>query len=163
MEKKTDRAITPAVEAFPVLAHLAPSWSPKAKQLHHVHGQLSLGQSCHRQNKSWVYAHRVTSVTSNSLRPCRLWPARLLCQRGSSPRKNTGAYWPILVAIPFYSTIFLVTLAANPPEYLVLPEPLVLTGANPSPPGQPQELNPSRQPTCRGGNKTTVETLGQCG
>jgi len=25
-------------------------------------------------------------------------------ERGS-PGKNTGAYWPILVAIPFYSTI----------------------------------------------------------
>ena len=30
----------------------------------------------------------------------RLWPASLLCQ-GGSPGKNTGAYWPILVAIPF--------------------------------------------------------------
>ena len=37
----------------------------------------------------------------NSLQPCGLWPARLLCQGGVSPAKNTGAYWPILVAIPF--------------------------------------------------------------
>ena len=36
-----------------------------------------------------------------SLQPCRLQPARLLCQRGGSPGKNTGVYWPILVAIPF--------------------------------------------------------------
>ena len=43
---------------------------------------------------------------------------------GSSPGKNTGAYWPILVAIPYWSTIFPAALAANPPEYLVLPEPL---------------------------------------
>ena len=58
-------------------------------------------------------------------------------------------------------------------EYLVLPEPLrpkqlnhlhlALTGANPSPKGQSQELNLSKQPTCRGRNKTTVETQGQCG
>ena len=42
----------------------------------------------------------------------------------TSPSKNTGAYWPILVAIPFYSTVFPAALAANSPEYLVLPEPL---------------------------------------
>ena len=40
---------------------------------------------------------------------------------------------------------------------------LALTGANTSPPGQPQELNPSGRTTCRGGNKTTTETQGQCG
>ena len=44
--------------------------------------------------------------------------------RGGSPGKNTGMYWPMLVAIPFYSTIFPAALAANSPEYLVLPEPL---------------------------------------
>ena len=27
-----------------------------------------------------VFVHRVASVVSNSLQPCRLWPARLLCQ-----------------------------------------------------------------------------------
>ena len=75
-----DRAITPVVEAFCVPAHLAPPGSPQAKQPHHLHAQLSLGQSRHRQEKSCVYAHRVASVVSNSLRPCRLWPARLLCQ-----------------------------------------------------------------------------------
>ena len=41
-----------------------------------------------------------------------------------SPGKNTGAYWPILFAITFKSIIFPATLVANPPEYLVLPEPL---------------------------------------
>ena len=41
-----------------------------------------------------------------------------------SPGKNVGAYWPILVAIPFQSTIFPAALAANSSEYLVLPEPL---------------------------------------
>ena len=40
---------------------------------------------------------------------------------------------------------------------------LALTGANPSLPGQPQEENPSGRPTCRGGNKATIETPGQCG
>ena len=64
------------------------------------------------------------SVVSDSLQPCRLWPARILCQKGGSPGKNTGVYWPILITVPFWSTIFLAALAANPPECLVLPEPL---------------------------------------
>ena len=75
-----------------------------------------------------------------------------------------GQYWLPL----FWSTIFPAALAANSPEYLVLPEPL-----------QPKQLhhlhtwpslgqthssretagaNPSGQPTCSGGNKTTIET-----
>ena len=48
----------------------------------------------------------------------------LFVRAGGSPDKNPGAYWPILVAIPFYSTVFPAALAANSPEYLVLPEPL---------------------------------------
>ena len=51
--------------------------------------------------KSCVYVRRIALVVSDPLWPCRLWPARLLCQRGGSPGKNTGAYWPILVVIPF--------------------------------------------------------------
>ena len=53
-----------------------------------------------KKKKSCIYIRKVTLVITNSLRPCRLWPARLLCQ-GGSPGKNTGVYWPILVAIPF--------------------------------------------------------------
>ena len=82
------------------------------------------GAELPQAKKSCIYACKVTLVVSNSLRPCRLWPARILCQRGGSPGKNTGAYYPILVAMPFQSTLFPAALAANPPEYLVLPEPL---------------------------------------
>ena len=57
-------------------------------------GRAALGKK-----KSCVYVHKVTLVVSNSLRPCGLLPAGLLL--GVSPGKNTGAYWPILVAIPF--------------------------------------------------------------
>jgi len=101
LNKDSDRAITPAVEAVRVPASLALPVSPQAKQLYHLQAQLSLGQSCHGQKMSHVYAHRVALVMSHSLQPCRLWPARLLCQRGGSPGKNTEVYWPILVAIPF--------------------------------------------------------------
>ena len=46
LEKKdSERAITPVVEADHVPAHLAPPGSPQFKQLHHIHAQLSLGQS----------------------------------------------------------------------------------------------------------------------
>ena len=76
------------------------------------------------KKKSYVYACRITSVTADSLQPCRLWPAKLLCQRGGSSGKNTGVYGPVLVAIHFYSTTFPAALTANSPEYLVLPEPL---------------------------------------
>ena len=93
LQKDSERAIPPAAEAVHVPARLAPAGSPQAKQLHHLHTQLSLGQSCHRQNKSCIYAHRVISVVSDSLQCCRLWPARLLYQgRGFSKQE----YWSIL-------------------------------------------------------------------
>ena len=125
LKKGSDRAVTPVAEALCVPVHLVLPGSPQPKQLCHLQAQPSLGQSCHRQKKkkSCVYAHGVASVVSNSLQPCGLWPARLLCQRGS-PCKSTGVYWPILVVIPFWSTIFPAALATNSPEYLVLLEPL---------------------------------------
>ena len=66
-KRDSDRAIIPAVEAVHVLAHLAPPGSPQAKQLCHLHAQLSLEQSCHRQKQSCIYVCRVASVVSNSL------------------------------------------------------------------------------------------------
>ena len=68
-QKKTDRAITPAAEAVCVPEHLALPGSLQVEQLHHLHAELSLGQSCHSppQKKSCVYARRVAYVLSNSL------------------------------------------------------------------------------------------------
>ena len=65
----SDRAVTPAAEVVHVPAHLALPGSPQAKQLCHLHIQLSLGQSCHRREKkkSCVYAQRVALVVLNSL------------------------------------------------------------------------------------------------
>ena len=90
-QEKTDRAIPLAAEAVCVPAHLALPGSPQAKQPCHIHTQFSRGQRCHRQKKICIYVHRVASVMSHTLRLCRLWPARLLCQAGS-PDKNTGVY-----------------------------------------------------------------------
>ena len=50
-KKNSDRAITSATEAVRVPVHLVLPGSPQAKQQHHLHAQLSLGQSCHRQKK----------------------------------------------------------------------------------------------------------------
>ena len=120
-------------------------------------GRAATGKT---KKRSCVYERRVTSVLSDSLQPvdCSL-PG--FSVREGILGKNTGAYWPILVAKPFKNTIFPAALATNPTEYLVLPERLQpkklhhfhtwpSQGANPSPPGQPQELNPSGRLTCRG-------------
>ena len=48
-KKDSDGAITPAVEAVHVPAHLVLPESLQAKQLCWLYAQLSLGQSCHRQ------------------------------------------------------------------------------------------------------------------
>ena len=53
-KKGSDRAIIPAADAVRVPAHLVLPGSPQAKQLRNLHTQLSLGQSCHRQKKSFV-------------------------------------------------------------------------------------------------------------
>ena len=102
LKEDSDRAITPAPAAVCVPELLLLPGSPQPKQLCHLHVQPSLGQGCHRpkKKKSCVYACGVVSVMSYSLRPYGLWPARLLCQKGS-PDKNTGVHWQIQVAIPF--------------------------------------------------------------
>ena len=110
-KKDSDRVITPGVEAVHVPAQMAPPRSLKAKQLHHLHTQLSVGQSCHGQKHSCIYAHIVTSVVSNSLRRCRLWPARFLSGRGVLQARileHTGQYW-----LPYPSRAL----------YFLLPEP----------------------------------------
>ena len=74
--------------------------------------------------KSLVSMH--TGSLQSCLTLCNLVDCGLpgFCQKGGSLGKNTGVYWPILVTIPFWSTIFPAALATNSPEYLVLPEPL---------------------------------------
>ena len=109
--------------------------------------------------KSCIYAHKVTSAVSNSLRLCRLWPTRLLCQgRGFSRQGN----WSVLANTGILAKGYCHTLlehyisccpscqlpwgpgaARAPVTQAAAPAlHLVLTGANPSPPGQPQEQTP---------------------
>ena len=143
-KKDSDRATTPEEEAVCIPAHLVPAGSLQAKQLHHLHTQLSLGQSCHRQNKSCIYAHRITSVVSDSLRPCRLWPSRLLCQERGLSRLE---YWSVLAntgchtllehyisCCPSRQLPRVLGAARTPATQAAAPPPhLALTWANPSP------------------------------
>ena len=96
-KKDSDRAITPAEEAVHVPAPLVPPGSPQARQLCYLHAQLSLGQSSTGKKMSWAYAHRITLVEPDSLRPCGLWPANLLCQGGGVLQarilEHIGQYW----------------------------------------------------------------------
>ena len=104
LKKDSDRAITPAAEVVHVPAHLALPGSSQAKQVCHLHAQLSLGQSCHRQKKKkkcLVCLCRVASVLSDSLQPVDSGPPGFSVREAGSPGKNTGAYGPILVTIPF--------------------------------------------------------------
>ena len=113
LKKDSDRAITLALEAVHVPAHLAPPGSLQAKQLYHLHAQLSLGQSYHKQKKSCLFAHRIASVVSDSLQPCRLWPARLLCQGRGFSRQE---YWSELANTGCHTLLehlFPAALAAN--------------------------------------------------
>ena len=90
-KKDSEKIITPAPEA--VCPCILGTARVPASQAVAPHTQLSLGQSCHKQNMSCIYGHRVTLVVSDSLQPCRLWPARLLCQ---GRRVSRQAYWSIL-------------------------------------------------------------------
>ena len=99
-KKDSDKAITPGQRQSVSLhtwCHQGPCKpSSCAKFTLNSHGN----RDATGKQKFCIYVPRVASVTSNTLRLCRLWPARLLCQVGS-PGKNTGVYWPILVAISF--------------------------------------------------------------
>ena len=82
LEKKTDRAKASIVEAVHVPVHLAPPESLQTKQAMPPSCSTLTGVELPQAKKSCVYACRVTLVVSDSLRPCGLWPARLICQRG---------------------------------------------------------------------------------
>ena len=122
LKQLSSRAITPATETIRVPAHLAPPGSPQPQQLRYLPAQPSLGQSC----------HRLKSLASVHVESLRLFPT--LCDSvdlglpGFSVRgvvqARTGVYWPILIAVSFQRAIFPAAIAANSPEYLMLPEPL---------------------------------------
>ena len=154
-------------------AHLAPPRFPEAKKPCYLHTRLSLGQSCHRQKIVFVYACRVALVEKNSLRPCGLWPAWLLCQGGGFFRQ---AYWSVLANTGCHTLLehcISCCPSLQPPSTWCCQNPCDPSSCTTSTPGphrgKPKSsradsgANPSGRPTCRGGNKTTIETQGQCG
>ena len=104
-----------------------------------------------------VQACRVASVVSDSLRPCRLWLARLLCQEEGFSRQE---YWGILANIdchnllkhyifccPSHQLPWVPAAARTPATQAAASLPhLAPTGSNPRPPGQPQEQTPVDDP-----------------
>ena len=75
--------------------------------------------------KSLVSMHTGSlQLCLDSLKPCRLWPARLPCQGGGFSKQE---YWRILASTGCHNLqehyIFCCP-SRQPPEYLVLPEPL---------------------------------------
>ena len=114
-------------------------------------GRVAMGKKM-----SSFYAWRVASVMSHSLWCCELGAARLLCQ-GAFCRQG---YWSILANIGFHTLLehyisccpscqlpWVPSAARTPATQAASPPPdLSLTGANPSPPGQPQEQTPVDDP-----------------
>ena len=88
---------------------------------------------------------------------CRLWLARLLCQGGEFSRQE---HWSVLAntgcctllehyisCCPSHQLPWVPGAARTPATQAAAPPPhLALTGANPSPPGQPQEQTPVDAP-----------------
>ena len=99
--KKTDRAIITAAEAVrvPGTWHRQGPCKPSSCTtftLNSHWGRAATGQ------KNLASVCRMASVVSDSLQPCRLWRARLLCQGGGLSRQghwsvlaNTGCHTPL--------------------------------------------------------------------
>ena len=168
-KKDSDRAITPTAEAVHVPAHLVPPGSPQAKQLHHLHAQLSLGQICHRQKK-------FVSMCAGLLWSCLTFCDPVDCglpsfsvRRGFSRQE----YWSALANTGCH-TLLEHCISCCPSRWVSgaarTPATQTCTTCTPGPHrGTPKssraasEAKPSGGPTCRGGDKTTIETQGQCG
>ena len=145
----------------------------KPSKLCHLHAQLSLGQNRHRQKKSCVSAHRVALVVSDSMRPCRLWPARLLSGKEILQARRLERIGQYLFPYPSRALYFLLPYPPTPLGTWSCQNqcnPSSCTTFTPGPHGGKPNFsraasgaNPSGRPTCRGGNKTTIETQGQCG
>ena len=115
------------------------------------------GAELPQTRKSCIYTCRVTYVVSKSLRPCRLWPARLLCQGGGfskqeywRPLANTSCHTlqeHYISCCPSCQFPLSTLCCQNPcnPSSCTTSTP-ALTGANPGHPRQPQGQTPVDDP-----------------
>ena len=158
------------MEAVHVPAHLAPPGCPQFKQLRHLHAQPSLGQGCHSTTS-------LVSMPPGLLQSCPTLCDPVDCglpgfsvREGGSPGNNTRVYWPVLVAIPSRALYFLLPQLPAPLRTWCCRNPCdpssCMTsspgpqGANPSPPGQPQEQTPGDGPHAEVGIKPQVKPRG---
>ena len=109
LKKDSDRSITPVAEAVHVPAHLVLPETHKPSSCATFTLNSHWDRDATGKKKSCVYAHRVTLTfltLSDSLRPCRLWPARLLCQGGEFSRQE---YWSILANTGCHTLLLLLS------------------------------------------------------
>ena len=167
--KDSDRAITPVAEAVCVPALLAPPGSSQTKQLCQLHAQPSLMQSCHMQKTKSLctqgcFGHDQLHATLTGL-----WPVRLLCQ-GFSRQE----YWGVLDNTGCHTLLgHYISCCCNcQPSWVPgAASPCDSSNCTTHTPGPHRDRHkfsraasgaiPSGQPTCRGRNKTTVETQPQ--
>ena len=123
-KKDSERTVSPAAEAVCVPAHLVPPGSSQDRQLHHLHAQLSQGQSCHRQKKN------LASMHTGSLQSCPTLCELLDCGLPGFSVREGGSrqeYWSVLANTCCHTLLehcVSCCPSRQPPEYLVLPEPL---------------------------------------
>ena len=166
-KKDSDRTLTPEAEAVHVPAHLVLPGSPQAKQMHHLHAQLSLEESCHRQKclapvhtgLLWWYPTLCDPVDCGmpDFFVRRVLQARIL--------ERTGQY-----LFPYLSRVlyFLLPYLLSPLRTWCCQNPCNPSSCTNSTPGPHRDkpkfsrevsgANPSGPPKCRGGTNTTIET-----
>ena len=169
-KKDSQRAVTPAEEAVRVRAHLALPGSLQAKQLCHLHAQLWWGQSCQGKKKSCVCVRRFASVQLCGPADYGLPGFYVRGVLQARILEYIGQYWchallePYISCCPSRQPPWGPGAASTPATPAAAPPPhLALTGANPRPPGQPQEQTPVDGPHAEVEIKTTIEIQGQCG
>ena len=131
------------------------------------------GRTATGKKKSCVSAHRVALVVSDSMRPCRLWPARLLSGKEILQARRLERIGQYLLPHPSRALYFLLPYPPTPLGTCSCHNqcnPSSCTTFTPGPHGGKPKFsragsgaNPSGRLTCRGGNKTTTETQGQGG
>ena len=116
-----------------------------------------IGAELPQAKMSCIYACRVAYFMTDSLEPCRLCPARFLCQGGGFSRQeywsalaNTGCHTLLehhISCCPSHKLSRVPGAARTPVTQAAAPFPhLALIRANPSPPGQPQDQTPVDDP-----------------
>ena len=154
----SDKAVTPVMEAVCVPAHLAPSRSPEAKQLHHLHTQLT-GEKLPQAKKLLASMHTGLLRWCPTLWPCRLASPASLSGMGVLQARileGIGQYWLPYLSRALY---FLLPYPPTPLSAWCCQNPCAPSSCttstpgphwvNPSPPGQPGQQSPVDDPLQR--------------